>query len=62
MMVLSYLDYIRVVVTAEKALMSKEEVNRFMRYVMNEIEHLYKEAKTSSVKQNDNNVRYAVPC
>lgn len=60
-MVLSYLQYIRVVVTAEKALMSKEEVNRFMKYVMNEIEHLNKEAE-ASVKRNGNYGQQAVPC
>lgn len=36
-MVLSYHEHIRVVVTAEKAVMSKDEVNNFIQYITDEI-------------------------
>ncbi len=54
-MVLSYCEYIRIVVTAEKAVLSKQEVKMFMEYVMNEIDCLFNEAS----KQNTNSKVHA---
>ncbi len=43
-MLLSYGDYIRIGVTAEKAIMSKDEITKFTNYMMDEIDYLYNEA------------------